>query len=207
MKQVIAFLALFISMSSIAQSTYEKGMNKGFKLWGEGKSLEASNVFERISNVEKENWIPLYYVAQINILDGFTIKEKTELELKLEKVKTALDKAKALSPNNPELMVLEALYNTVWIAFDGATYGMTLGAPTTEIYKKALELAPDNPRVVYCYAEWNMGMASYFGKDTTPYCQEVKKAIELFSTFKNETPFYPSWGKDRAEQIYNSCNK
>ncbi|GLB50232.1 tetratricopeptide repeat protein [Neptunitalea lumnitzerae] len=207
MKQVTTLLILFITLTGFSQTAYEKGMNKAFATWGEGNSVEASNLFERISKAEKDNWIPLYYVAQVNILHSFGEKDKTQLQLKLDKAKEALEKAKELSPDNAELLVLEALHNTAWIAFDGATYGMTLGGPTTEIYNKAVALAPDNPRVVYCFAEWNMGMASYFGKDTTPYCNDMKKAIELFSTFKNETLFYPSWGLDRAEQLYKNCNQ
>lgn len=207
MKQVTTLLILFITLTGFSQTAYEKGMNKAFATWGEGNSVEASNLFERISKAEKDNWIPLYYVAQVNILHSFGEKDKTQLQLKLDKAKEALEKAKELSPDNAELLVLEALHNTAWIAFDGATYGMTLGGPTTEIYNKAVALATDNPRVVYCFAEWNMGMASYFGKDTTPYCNDMKKAIELFSTFKNETLFYPSWGLDRAEQLYKNCNQ
>ncbi|MEP3569230.1 MAG: hypothetical protein ABJN28_03870, partial [Flavobacteriaceae bacterium] len=74
-----------------------------------------------------------------------------------------------------------------------------------QIYQQALAIAPENPRVVFSKAEWDMGGARYFGKDTTPYCKDVERALELFANFSNDTPFYPSWGKDRAEQVLEEC--
>lgn len=204
MRIVIVLVLSLLSFTGYSQTAYEKGMDKAFKLWGEGKSVEASNIFERISAADSENWIPMYYVAHVNVIDAFMTKDKQTVELKLEKAKTYLDKAKAISPDNAELMVLEALYNTAWIAFDGATYGMTLSGPTIQLYEKALQLAPNNPRVVYSYAEWNIGGAKYFGKDTSVYCKDLEKALALYKTFKNDTPYYPSWGEDRALHTYTT---
>jgi hypothetical protein len=50
-----------------------------------------------------------------------------------------------------------------------------------------------------------MGSARFFGQDTTPFCKDVEKALELFATFKPETPFAPNWGQDRAEDTLKSC--
>lgn len=205
MKRLLTFVLITFSLTGFAQSPYEKGMEKGLSLWGEGKITEASNTFERISTVEKDNWLPLYYVALVNILESFKEENKEQLQLKLNKAKASLEAAKKLSPDNAELLVLEALHNTVWIAFDGATYGMTLAGPTTELYRKALELAPDNPRAVSSYADWNIGSAKYFGKDISVYCKDLERAIELYKTFKTDVPFYPHWGQDRAEQLYKDC--
>ena len=94
---------------------------------------------------------------------------------------------------------------TSWISFDGATYGMTLSGKNVQLYQQAIQLAPENPRVIFSKAEWDMGSARYFGKDTTPYCKDVEKALELFATFKSEIPFYPKWGKERAERVLASC--
>ncbi len=84
---------------------------------------------------------------------------------------------------------------------------MTLSAKNTELYKRAEELAPNNPRVVLSKAEWDMGSAQFFGQSTEPYCKYVENAIELFATFKAESQFAPKWGKERAEQIVSNCKK
>ena len=200
-------LLLGVFTATGQQNKYETGMEKAFQLWGQEKPFEAANMFERISKAETENWIPHYYVAHINIAYSFGVKDQEKLTLQLKKAKEEIDKAKTISPNNPEIMVLEALLNTVWISYDGATYGMTLAGPTSQIYKKAYEIAPNNPRVVYSKAEWEMGSARFFGQDTKQFCKDIEKALELFATFKDKTPYYPSWGKDRAEMILADCNK
>ncbi len=207
MKNIIIIATLFITATGFAQDQYIKGMQKAFQLWGEGKSAEASNMFERIANAEMDNWLPYYYVAQINTIVSFGEKDKEKLTQQLEKAQEYIDLAKNISPDNPEILVQQAMTFTAWIAFDGATYGMTLSGKVAALYAKAAELAPDNPRVVFSKAEWDMGSAAYFGQDTAPYCKDVERALELFDTFKPESDFHPNWGKDRAEMTIQNCGK
>lgn len=207
MKKILVVLVICVTSVATAQDQYTKGMQKAFQLWGEQKPTEASNLFERIAMAEQDNWIPHYYVAHVNTIHSFGEKDFEKLSKQLEKAKEFLDLAKAISPDNPELMVLEALINTAWIAYDGATYGMTLSGKNFQLYEQALAMAPQNPRVILSKAEWDMGSAKYFGKDITPYCKDVEKSLELFANFSNDTPFYPSWGKDRAEVVLNQCGE
>ena len=207
MKKLILAIVLIGSTLVNAQDRYSSGMEKAFELWQNQKTTEASNLFERIATAEPDKWLPYYYVSQINTVISFGEKDEEKLSKQLEKAKEFLDVAKAISPDNPEILIQEALINTAWIAFDGVTYGMTLSQENVQLYQKALEIAPDNPRVILSKAEWDMGSARYFGKDITPYCKDVERALELFATFKSETPFYPTWGKERAEEVLKSCGK
>jgi len=207
MKQLIIITTLLISGILIGQTNYEKGMQKGFELWGSNQPTEASNLFERIAKAETDNWLPAYYAAQINVINSFGERNEDKLSAKLKRAQDLINDATAISKENPEIMVLQALLHTAWVAFDGATYGMTLSGKVVELYTKAKIVAPGNPRVVYCKAEWDMGGAKYFGQDTAPFCKDIERAIELFANFKPETPFHPNWGNDRAEQILESCGK
>lgn len=206
MKKVIVIATFLISVLGMGQDQYTKGMQKAFQLWGEGKTTEASNMFERISNAEMDNWLPYYYVAQINTIVSFGEKDKEKLTQQLEKAQEFVDLAKAISPENPEILVQQAMIHTAWIAYDGAAYGMTLSGKVAQLYQKALTLAPNNPRVVFSKAEWDMGSAKYFGQDTALYCKDVERSIELFTNFKPESDFHPNWGKDRAEMTLKNCN-
>lgn len=207
MKKIIAITLLLASTISFSQDQYAKGMQKAFQLWGENKTTEASNMFERISTVELDNWLPYYYVSSINTIASFGEKDKEKLTQQLEKAQEFVDVAKAISPNNPEILVQQAMIHTAWIAFDGAAYGMTLSGKVAALYEKAGQLAPENPRVVFSKAEWDMGSAAYFGKDTTPYCKDVERSLELFANFKPESDFHPNWGADRAETTHENCTK
>ncbi|NER17709.1 hypothetical protein [Spongiivirga citrea] len=205
----IVILLVALALGSIsqtnAQSKYEQGMKKALELWGAQKPFESSNMFERITEVESEEWLPHYYIAMINALYSFGVTDKEKLTLQLERAKKHIEEAELISPNNPEILIIKATINTAWIAYDGATYGMTLSMKNAELYKKAFELAPENPRVVLSKAEWDMGSAKYFGQSTEPYCKDVERSLELFATFKAESTMHPSWGKDRAEEVLKSC--
>ena len=207
MKHFIIIATLLVSVVATAQTNYEKGMLKAFELWGDSKPTEAANMFERIAAAEPDNWLPPYWAAQINIVTSFGEQDKEKLASKLKKGQDLLNDATAISKNNPEIMVMQALLHTAWIASDGATYGMTLSPKVVELYAKAEALAPDNPRVVASKAEWNMGSARYFGQDTTPFCKDLERALELFANFKAETQFHPQWGKERVVTLLETCKK
>lgn len=207
MIRLIVLYVLMVTGSVAAQSKYETGMQKASALWGEQKPAEASAMFERIAAVEKDNWLPNYYVALINTTEAFMTKDKEKLSGLLTKAQMAQDAASAISPDNPELMVMQCLIYTAWIVYDPMTNGMKYSAKANELYAKAIVLAPDNPRVVFSKAEFEIGGASYFGQDTTPMCKQIERAVGLFATFKPETPFHPNWGAERAQEKLKECKK
>lgn len=205
MTKIIVTIVLFVTTQVFSQGQYEQGMGKAFALWGEGKNTEASDLFERIASAEKNNWLPNYYVALVNTTAAFESKDKDQINALLTKAQTALDVEIAKQPNNAELLVMQAMIHTAWIAFDPMTNGMKLSGKVMEIYGKAEAIAPTNPRVVFGKAEFEMGSAQFFGTDTKPICTQIAKSIELFATFKPESAFHPNWGLERAKEALAAC--
>lgn len=205
MKHLIVLLFVTISLSTFGQSAYEKGMQSAMGLWSEGKNSEAVAMFERIAAAEKDNWLPNYYVAFVNTTTAFRTKDKTQMDALLKKAQAALDIELNKLPNHPELLVMQAMIHTAWIAFDPMTNGMKLSGTVMEIYGKAEAIAPENPRVVLGKTEFELGSAKFFGTDTKPLCAKAEKAIELFATFKPESAFHPNWGLDRAQSMVAAC--
>ena len=204
MQKLALLIAFIISGIVGAQSNYEKGMQKAFELWGTNP-MEASNLFERIAAAETDNWLPSYYAANVLILQSFNEKDKDKLDSQLKKAQDLINDATAISKNNPEILVLQAMKHTAYVAYDGATYGMQLSPKIAALYAQAEQIDATNPRVVLSKAEWDMGSAQFFGQDTAPFCKDIEKSLELFATFKPESPFHPNWGKDRAEQVLENC--
>ena len=205
MTKIITTIALFICSLLSAQGQFEQGMGKAFQLWGEGKNTEASDLFERIAAAEKTSWLPNYYVALVNTTTSFGTKDKEQINLLLSKAQKALDLEMDKNPNNAELLVMQAMVHTAWIAFDPMTNGQKLSGKVMELYGKAQAIAPENPRVVFGKAEFEMGAALFWGTDTKPMCAQIEKSIGLFTTFKSETPFSPKWGLDRATEALKNC--
>ncbi len=217
MQNIFTYLSLFLTVFLVniasaqneggATSQYEQGMKKAFQLWQDGQPWEAANLFERIAKAEPDNWLPPYYVAQINVVGSFGEKDKEKLTAQLNKAQDFINDAKALSKDNPDIMVLQAQLYTAWIVFDGRQYGMIYSPKASELYEKALAMEPDNPRLILANAEWKIGSAKYFGESLEPYCKEVQRALELFDDYKPKGQFYPRYGKERAEQVLaDNCN-
>jgi len=137
MKYVITFLIALVSFTNFAQSNYEKGMQNAFQLMETEKLTEAANLFERIANAEQENWLPSYWAAYLHIMNSFGEKDKEKLTAQLKKAQDLVNDATAISKDNPEIMVIQALLHTAWIAYDGQTYGMKLSGPVMQLYGKA----------------------------------------------------------------------
>ncbi len=205
MTKIIVTIVLFISSYVSAQGQFEQGMGKALQLWGEGKSTEASALFERIATAEKSSWLPNYYVALVNTNAAFATKDKEQVSLLLNKAQKAVDIEMDKNPNNAELLVVQAMIHTAWIAFDPMTNGQKLAGPVMQLYGKAQAIAPENPRVVFCKVEFEIGGAKFWGTDTKPMCAQIEKAIGLFATFKPETVFSPSWGLERAQIAQKNC--
>ena len=203
MKNLILLLSLIITVSSFAQTKYEKGMEKAFSLWQDGKPWEAANMFERIANVEPNEWLPPFYVAQINVIHSFNEKDEAELTAKLKKAQDFLNDAKSISPeNNEEIILLQAQLLTCWVIFDGMKYGMTLSPKISQLYQEAHVLAPENPRIAFGKVEWEVGTARFFKQDITPFCEDMQKALALYDNFQPKGKFYPSGGKEYAQQTF-----
>jgi hypothetical protein len=205
------FVITFISAQGqqtavlVSAGQFEQGMGKAFGLWKEGKNTQASDLFERIAAAEPNKWLPNYYVALVNTTAAFGTKDKEKITLLLTKAQNALSLELAKDESNAELLVMQAMINTAWISFDPMTNGQKLSGATMGLYGKAAALAPNNPRVIFGKAEFEIGAAQFWGTDTKPMCAQIEKAIGLFATFKPETVFSPSWGLDRAMAAQAKC--
>ncbi len=207
MKNIIIIIISLITFSGISQTPYEKGMQKALDLWEAKKPMEAVNLFERISKAEPDEWLPSFYVSYILVVNSFGETDETKLKNQMDKALNYLNDSKVLAKDEIEVMLLDALWYTVWVAQDGAVYGMKYGGKVSEIYQTAITKAPNNPRVILNKAEWDIGGAKFFGKPIDPYCNELKKAIVLFKDYQPTGKFYPMGGLQRAKDLLaENCN-
>ena len=207
MEKVILILAVMFTNLIFSQNNYDEGMTQALELWQNDNPTEASALFERIAAAEEENWIPNYYVALVNTTEAFRNLGNNKVEDLVSKAQLALDKELNKYPENPELLVMQAMIYTALIANDPMNNGQKLSGKVMQIYEQAGKIDPTNPRVVLSKAQFEMGSAKYFGTDIQPICARIEKSLTLFDTFKSETPFYPKWGKEQAKQALKECSK
>ena len=205
MTKLITIIAMFVASVVSAQTQFDQGMKKALQTWKNGNSKEALVQFEKIASVEKTNWLPNYYIVLINTTQAFEEKDKTKMESLLNAAQKAQDVCNELAMDNTEVLVLQAMIHTAWIVYDPMINGQRLSGDVMYILNKANKIAPENPRVVFQKASFEIGLAQYFGQDTKPMCAQIEKSIELFATFKPESAFHPSWGLDRAQEAVKAC--
>lgn len=201
MKAIVLIILTSLSVGVTAQTKYQKGMEKAFELWRANQPWEAANTFERIAQAEPDNWLPAFYVAQINVFNSFTEKDKEKMTAQMAKARNFLNDAKALTENNPEILVLEAQLLTAWVVYDGQQYGMKYSPKIAELYQQAAVLAPNNPRVVLGKTQWDIGSAKFFGQPTDGFCAELERAIQLFEAEEPAEEFHPTGGGEYAKQV------
>ena len=207
----ITIILLLVGINTNGQernnSKYLDAMTSTINKMYSGNLQNTINKFTRISNAEKDEWLPNYYIAYLYTINSFGETDKQKAFYNLELAKSAIDKAHKTS-NNSELTTIKALINTAYIAKDPITYAPKLGDETMKLYDRAIAQDSLNPRPLYLKAQFEMGTARFFGKDLTPYCKSVKDAIKLFDTFIPKSSIYPIWGKKQAQQIIEiTCSK
>lgn len=200
-------LLSFVAFSALtAQSAYETNMQQSLTFMEQGQMQAAQQMFERIAMMETSEWVPLYHSANILIGQSFEAEGKEQLDLLLNKAKELVAEAHDRSPDNAELLSLEAMLYTSYLSFDAATYGMIYAPKVSALHEKAVALAPDNPRVLINSLEYNIGSARFFGRDIAPICEQVEATKAMFETYESEVPFGPTGGLEKAERISADCN-
>lgn len=203
MKTIICTLLTLFSFSVFAQGNYEKAMGEALQAWKDGKVKEASAQFERIAQVEKDNWIPKYYQALTLVTNSFHLQNETEKASALKKVGELIPKDE--KDLNSEWLVVRALATTSDMITDPMSKAAILSPSIMADYDTAIKMDPNNPRAIIGLAEFSMQSKKFMGGDTKEECESLQKALPLFDTKKTDPSFYPSWGKERAEALLKEC--
>ncbi|MET2985017.1 DUF2141 domain-containing protein [Aureibaculum conchae] len=203
---VTALVIFLVSQVTYSQTKFEQGMQQAFQLMEENKNEEAANAFERIAQVETDNWLPYYNLALLKARTTFEMKDKTKVAAELKAAEAYAEKADDISPDNSEIYVLKAFINVAKIVMDPMTYGASLTPATTDLYQKAIRLNTNNPRAHSGLVEFEMGGARYFGQDLTPHCKRLQATIALYDNFKPESKFHPNWGKEWVIEVLKGCD-
>ena len=171
-----------------------------------GDYQDLANTFKVISNVEKEEWLPLYYEAQCYILMSFSDQATNEMrDSYLETASDLVDKMNELAPGEAEVAVMTAFYHTGYLVVDPPQRAMTTTPLIHASIGKALAIEPDNPRAVFLRISNEMGTAAFFGEDTTPFCEEASELLGNWDNYALKSPIHPNWGKGEIEGIVSSC--
>ncbi len=166
----------------------------------------AVNSFERIGEAEKTKWEPYYYASFGYVMmanrEMVAATKDTYLDLALK----SIEKAKALQPNDSEIIALEGFVHMIRVTVDPASRGQQYSGMAFQSFGKAVAMNPENPRALSLLAQMQYGTAQFFGASTSEACGTLTKALEKFDTYKSDNALAPQWGKGMAEGLKSKCN-
>lgn len=213
MKKIVLVLSLVALLSNVyaQQASYYENMGTALQKMGEAKT-EAdfqglSNQFELIANVEKSEWLPLYYAAEATILMVHNGAEKDKIDAYLDKAQTFIDRAMKINENESEIHVLQGFLYQARIGVDPMTRGQKYSMMAQACFDKAKALNPENPRIYYLSAMSVLNTPKMFGggqKNALPLFLEAK---EKFDNFKPVSQLSPVWGAESNARMIEICQK
>lgn len=212
MKKLFLAALLAISVSTFAQTSYEKAMiDKIAQVEQQKKSDEftaLTNDFTRIGDKEKNQWLPYYYAAFTNIQKGrIAMREgkMTELDAIAAEAQKPLDLAMGLSKDNAELLILQKMIHSLKMMVDPQSRFMSEGMLAADALSKAEKLDSENPRITLLKAEDTYYTPEQFGGSKTKGLELFQKSLDQFKVYQPKTALDPNWGKAEAE--YFLANK
>ncbi len=207
---ILLFVLLLISQGLYANDKYTETMQKNIDGVYQAKTVEELqgyvNTFHRIGEAEKTKWEPFYYEAfgyvMISTREADGSKKDANLDLALK----AIEKAKAIQPNESELVAMEGFVHMIRLTVDPATRGQQYSGLAMQTFGKALGMNPNNPRAMSLMAQMQLGTARFFNQLPTEACETARKAATIFeSATESENSLAPRWGKEMNLEVVKSC--
>lgn len=212
MKRLTTILLLMVlsPIFSKGDSTYEKAMKDALGKLNQAASIEdfqqVANQFDRIANVENDNWLPAYHAAYVKVMMAAMEQDVQKKDPYLDAAQQNLDAVEAMEHDAVERLALQGFLTMIRMSVDPAR-GMELGMDCGMVVNQAYNMNNQNPRAVLMLAQFNHGSASYMGQDTSESCAMFDEVLKLLDEAESTEadPFLPSWGRNMATMMQQQC--
>ncbi len=214
MKTLTSIILLIVISPVFSNSgdNYEKAMKDALDKMDQAVSVNdlslVANQFERIANVEKGNWIPIYYGAYARVMMAAMEQDPQKKDPYLDAAQQSLDEVEKLDHDATERMALQGFLYMIRMSVDPAR-GVELGQKCAMILNQGYMMNNQNPRAVLMLGQFNHGSAQYMGADTSEACAMFDTTLKLLDQprDKDSDKFLPNWGKDLAMNMQKQCQK
>lgn len=189
--------------------SYETIMKEHIELLNNAGTIselqKAANAFQRISGIHDDEWLPPYYTAlayaNMGYISNGGADEKDAFFTEAEK---HLNRAETLSENSAEITTLKGYILMGRLNADPGNRGQRLSPRIFQLFEKALQMDPENPRAAILLARMEYGMAGFMGQNTAYICERISTHKELFSKSKDDT-LLPAWGEYILDNLLKEC--
>jgi len=208
-KLTLTSLILLAGLTQIYATDYEKSVKKGIEMLQSSTTIEAcnssTNYFERLAEMHKSEWLPLYYAAYGSLKAGIQQENSDTKDEYYKKGLSFIQKAKSIQPNESEIFAMEAYLKLMYISNDAMKRAPAQTAEAMELIETAKAMNPNNPRPWFVQGQNTLFTPSFFGGGATNAKPLLEKAVSLYKSFKPENELMPVWGKERCEKLLEKC--
>lgn len=171
-------------------------LREGIRLSDRDAMYAARATFERaMADTGLSAWAH-YYIALTDYRIANMLLAEENQDRASQHLKEAVTHLETVIRIDPKAAEAHALLSSVYgrqISLN-AIKGMFLGPKAGNALKKAVQLAPDNPRVVLSVAMSDFNTPEMWGGSKERALAGFQRAAELFSREKPTDPILPTWG-------------
>ena len=213
LRYAISMLILItISLTGFCKAnTYADAMQKNIADFKKDSTLEQyqaiANSFERIVNIEKDEWLPSYYAAHVYVIMSFVEKDSDKRDQYIDKAQTFIDNCQKIVKNESEVYVMQGFVHQARISVSPMIRGMKYSAEASEALNRAIKINENNPRAYYLLGQNLLHTPSMFGGGADAACPYLTKAKAKYEIFKPESSISPNWGEKATIKLLAYCNK
>lgn len=171
-----------------------------------GNFVETANIFERIGNAEKTQWLPYYYAAYLTVMKTMVADQKSGADAEADKADDLITKAEAANGKpNSETEVIRSMIATARLMVDPQGRWMKYGQESGKHLETAKELDATNPRPYFLEAQSKLYTPEAFGGGKSVAKPVFEKALALYEAFKPASELHPTWGREAAQSGLAQC--
>ncbi|MDX1940666.1 MAG: hypothetical protein SFU99_08950 [Saprospiraceae bacterium] len=216
MKKYILFTIITLASGILfAQNDkYIKAMEKALTQLDTVQTAEGfqkvANTFERIAMNEKSEWLPAYYQAYCNMMIAVAKMQAEDIPTCIafvDKAQAALDAAKALAPQESEIITLQGYVYQGRIWENPMVKGAEYSPKIQEAFQTAIALNPENPRPYYLFGQQLLYTPEFYGGGAKSALPWLEKAEAKYASYQAPSSIHPTWGNGANNYMLDTARK
>lgn len=206
---IILVFAFATHFTFADDSAFVKVMEETLAMMDTAKSeksfMEIANKFERIAQVQEDEWLPYYYSAYNRVIASYICQDKDLRDQYLDKAMELVKKSQELNPEEVENLIMQAYVTNAKLSVKPASRGRSLEPKFDGILAQAKKIDEENPRIYYLQGQSKFYTPAMWGGGKKKALPLIKKAIEKYDNFKPKSSIHPNWGRERTKQLLKEC--
>lgn len=208
---VTVLLLLSTTISGLRAQTVEENLKASYDKFTaantEQELIAASSRFDMAAAKWAGTWQTYLYAAYAKISVSLKLSDKTKRDQYLDAADAYLGKAEKLSPDNQEVLIMQAWSAKARIAVDAKDRWKKFGEVYDDRIAKAKKTTAENPRIYFLEGHGPFYKPKVWGGGKDKAKPYFEKAKELLAKESKTDIMHPYWGSKEVEEFLAQCNE